>query len=107
MSLLEIVDEALADARVAGAHRAGVTLFGGHDHALRQTVIALVAGSMLAEHESPGEATLQVLRGQVRMTAGDESWTGAAGDMVGIPPARHDLTAIEDSAVLLTVVKPR
>jgi quercetin dioxygenase-like cupin family protein len=106
-SLIEIADRTLADARAASANRAAVTLFGGHEHALRQTVIALLAGNGLAEHESPGEATLQVLSGRVRLSSGDNSWTGSAGDIVGIPPARHDLAALDDSVVLLTVVKPR
>jgi quercetin dioxygenase-like cupin family protein len=34
-------------------------------------VLALDAGSSLDEHESPGEATIQVLRGQIRLTAGE------------------------------------
>ena len=47
---------------------------GRHEHALRQTVLALTAGSSLDEHENPGEATVQVLRGRVRLTAGEVSW---------------------------------
>jgi quercetin dioxygenase-like cupin family protein len=80
-------------------------VFGGHEHALRQTVIALTAGSALDEHENPGEATLQVLRGRVRLTAGQVDWEGRTGDLLVIPDARHALQAIEDSAVLLTVSK--
>ena len=49
------------------------------------------------------EATLQVIRGRVRLVAGDDSWDGVAGDHVTIPPARHALQALDDSAVLLTV----
>jgi quercetin dioxygenase-like cupin family protein len=101
-SLTALADEQLELARQAHAGRAAHTVHGGHDHALRQTVIALLAGRELAEHESPGEATLQVLRGHVRLTAGDQTWTGGAGDHVVIPPARHALAAVDDSAVLLT-----
>lgn len=71
---------------------------------LRQTVIALAAGRSLGEHDSPGEATLQVLAGTVRLTVGDEAWTGSTGDYLGIPPRRHDLEAVEDSAILLSIV---
>ena len=88
-----------------GAGRAAETVFGGHEQALRQTVIALAAGSELQEHDSPGEATLQVLAGRVRLTAGADSWEGRRGDFLLIPPMRHGLTADEDSVVLLTVVK--
>jgi quercetin dioxygenase-like cupin family protein len=44
-----------------------------------------------------------VLVGRVRLTAGQQSWEGRAGEYVVIPPARHSLDAIEDLAVLLTV----
>ena len=47
-----------------------MTVFGGREHDLRQTLIALVGGRSLGEHEAPGEATLQVVSGAVRLTAG-------------------------------------
>jgi hypothetical protein len=50
-------------AAAAPGGRSAATVYGGHEHALRQTVLALTAGSSLDEHESPGEATVQVLRG--------------------------------------------
>jgi quercetin dioxygenase-like cupin family protein len=104
ISLTGLVEEQLAAAGQAHSGRSSRTVHGGHESALRQTVVALAAGQVLGEHESPGEATLQVLRGRVRFTAGEQAWDGAAGDYLVIPPARHDLTALEDSAVLLTVV---
>jgi len=103
MTLPALVEELLAAARSASSGRAARTIYGGHEHALRQTVIALAGGQGLDEHESPGEATLQVLVGRVRLTAGDDAWEGAVGDYALIPPARHSLDAVEDSAVLLTV----
>jgi len=103
ISLTTLVDEHLAAARTAGSGRSAHTVHGGHEHALRQTVIALTAGSGLAEHNSPGEATLQVLRGRVRLTTGGQSAEVAAGDLLVIPPERHSLDALDDSAVLLTV----
>jgi quercetin dioxygenase-like cupin family protein len=62
---------------------------------------------MLDEHENPGEATLHVLRGRVRLASGDVAWEGTPGDLLIVPDARHSLNAIEDSAVLLTVAKSR
>lgn len=104
LSLTELVEEQAAAARAGSSGRSARTIHGGHEHALRQTVIALAAGHALDDHNSPGEATLQVLTGRVRLSAGEETWEGAAGDFVVIPPARHRLDAVEDSAVLLTVV---
>ena len=88
-----------------GDSRVSRTVVGGHEKALRQTVIALAKDAALAEHASPGEATLFVLRGRVTLTAGTESWEGRDGDLLILPDAPHSLTALADSAVLLTVVK--
>lgn len=102
-----VIDELLAAARSTGSGRAARTIHGGQEHFLRQTVIALIQGRELGEHESPGEATLQVLQGRVRLRVGDTSCEGVAGDFVVIPPARHALSADEDSVVLLTVLADR
>lgn len=103
----ELLDRAVSNGTSGGAggSRASQTVVGGHEKALRQTVIALAKHASLAEHASPGEATLYVLRGRVTLAAGTESWEGREGDLLIIPDAQHSLTALVDSAVLLTVVK--
>ena len=104
-SLDAIVREQAKRASAASSGRSAETVFGGHEHMLRQTVIVLTAGSALDEHENPGEATIQVLRGRVRLTAGQVAWEGRTGDFLIVPDARHALHAIENSAILLTVSK--
>lgn len=104
LSLQALAREELSAARRTPASRAARTVFGGHEHALRQTVIALAADATLDEHENPGEATVLVLSGHVELTAGEESWRGGQGDLLIVPDAQHALHALEDSAVLLTAV---
>lgn len=94
----------LDNARRSDAHRAATTVVGGHEHVMRQTVIGLLAGAEMAEHENPGEATLIVISGRVQVLAGDDMWEARIGDLIEMPPARHALRAIEDSVVLLTAV---
>lgn len=105
ISLTSLADEKLAEARETHSGRAAHTLHGGHTHELRQTVMALLAGHELSEHDSPGQASLQVLKGHVQITAGDDSWDGEIGDYVVIPPQRHSLQAVDDSVFMLTVFK--
>jgi|ERR1700736_4049785 len=103
MSLTAVADEQLARARQSNSGRSSQTIYGGHEHFLRQTVIALLEGHHLSEHYGSGEATLQVLQGQVTVNAGDDSWTGAVGDFVVLPAPRQSLVALDDSVMLLSV----
>ena len=54
---------------------AAATVVGGHERVLRQTVIALVQGTALGDHENPGEASVHVLAGRVRFVG----WPGFLG----------------------------
>lgn len=105
ISLEALARQQLEAATRSGGGRAADTVYGGHEKVLRQTVIAMTGGSTLAEHENPGEATLHVLHGRVRLTSGDDSWEGRDGDLIIIPDARHAVEALEDSTFLLTVAK--
>ncbi|MBB3053544.1 quercetin dioxygenase-like cupin family protein [Prauserella isguenensis] len=102
-SLTALAREQLKIATGASSGRSAHTVYGGHEHVLRQTLIALAAGHGLDEHNNPGEATVHVLHGRVRLAAADIEWEGSPGDLLIVPQDRHTLHAIEDSAVLLTV----
>jgi len=104
-SLEALGRELLERAASAGGGHTAKTVVGGHELALRQTVVAMVKDAMLGEHESPEQATVYVLCGRVRMTSGNNDWEGRTGDLLVVPNARHNLVAVEDSAVLLTVLK--
>jgi quercetin dioxygenase-like cupin family protein len=105
LSLTALARQQLSLAQNASSGRSSETVYGGHEHVLRQTVIALAAGRQLDEHQNPGEATVHVLHGRVRLIAGDVSWEGSPGDLIIVPNARHTLEALEAAVVLLTVAK--
>ncbi len=107
LSLDAVVRHQLGQATKAPSGRSARTVYGGHEHVLRQTVIALCADRSLSEHENPGEATLHILHGRVRLTVGEVSWEGRQGDLLIVPDSPHALQALEDAAVLLTVAKHR
>jgi len=99
-SLDALAREQLELAASAGGGRTARTVYGGHEKVLRQTLIAMVAGAELSEHENP---TVLVLHGRVRLSSGELAWEGSRGDLITVPDARHRLEALEDCAVLLTV----
>ena len=103
VSLIALGRHHLDQAKRAASGRSAETVFGGHEHRLRQTLIALRSGESLAEHESPGEATVQVLVGRVLLRAGSAEWNGSPGDLLIVPDSRHALDAVEDSVIVLTV----
>ena len=105
-SLEALGHQLLERAGAAGGGHTADTVVGGHERILRQTVIAMLRGAVLAEHENPGEATVHVLRGRVRLSAGELSWEGRSGDLLVVPVMRHSLEVrLAGLVVLLTVAK--
>jgi quercetin dioxygenase-like cupin family protein len=104
-SLDALARELLEKAATATGGHSAETVCGGHEKVLRQTVIAMTQGSKLGEHANPGEATVLVLAGRVRLWTEAASWEGRRGDLIIVPDTRHSLEAMEEGAVLLTVVK--
>lgn len=102
INLDQLTDEHLSVARGATHGRSAHTVVGGQGHVLRHLLLALRGGEELADHESPGEATLLVLRGRVSLGTASDSCEGVAGQMLVIPDERHNLEALEDAVVILT-----
>jgi quercetin dioxygenase-like cupin family protein len=100
-SLYAMGEEQLAKARTASNGRSSVTVH--HGNRLRQTLLALTAGTRLGEHQSPGDATVLCLRGRVSLNLGERGVEVSEGALTHVPAQRHDLVASEDSLVLLTV----
>lgn len=96
--------EHLAKAAEGRGGRSATTLVGGRGHVLGQTLVAFRAGEQMKEHDNPGEATLQVLQGTVRLVTVHEALEMSAGQYAVVPQGRHSLEATTDAVVLLTTV---
>jgi quercetin dioxygenase-like cupin family protein len=100
-----LAGELLQKATAESAGRAARTLPHPVD-GLRQTLIALRDGAVMHEHESPGAASLMVIRGRVTLVAGDDGVEVGPHQIAPIPDRRHSLRAEEQSVVLLSVALP-
>jgi quercetin dioxygenase-like cupin family protein len=105
LSLVAQARNEIEAARRAPSGRSAKTVHGGHEKVLRQTVIALCAGRSTDQHENPGEATVQVLLGRIRLATDTTSWDGSPGDLIVMPRSRSSIHAVEDAVILLTVAK--
>jgi quercetin dioxygenase-like cupin family protein len=105
ITLPDLAHELLAEAAGQHSRRSARTVASGSS--MRATVIALLGGAGLAEHEAPPAATLQVLTGSVDLVAGERRWPLGTGDLAAIPQERHSLLASTDAVVLLTVALHR
>lgn len=107
LNLTQLIEEQITLAgEGATSGRSAKTVHGGRDKALRQTMVVLLEGHSLDEHDSPGEATIMVLAGSVRLKTANSDIELGEGDFLAIPPERHSVDAVEDTAFLLTVIKP-
>jgi len=87
--------------RPAGGHSAR-TLIKHSD--FRIVLMSLEAGANLHEHKVDHSFSLQVLTGRVRLQLPNETVDLAAGNMLVLEKGiLHDLEALEESTVLLTI----
>ena len=85
-------------------HRNAVTVVKTSNLSIVLTVIK--KGSTLCGHEVEGPITLQVLSGIVKFGVAAEPRTLTAGTVIALDKAiPHDIEALEDSELLLTIVK--
>ncbi len=67
-------------------------------------MMAMEAGDTLSAHSAPGVVSIHVLRGRAIISSGDRTFDLTEGEMLLFQPAIvHDLRAVEQTVILLTV----
>jgi len=103
LDLLDHGRQLMDTAGSAPSGRAARNLVPGAGQPLTQTLLAMGADVVLADHDAPGPATLQVLDGEGVLTLDGDDCVVAAGQWVRIPEGPHGLRAVTDLVCLLTV----
>lgn len=86
---------------VSGRHTARTLLKQGK---LRTVLLAVKGGATIPEHKADGESSLQLLSGHVVVGVGGQRHELRPGQLLGLESEiRHDVEALEDSCLLLTV----
>jgi quercetin dioxygenase-like cupin family protein len=71
---------------------------------LRVVLMALKSGARLDKHEAPGAITIHALAGRLRVRLASETVELATGEILTVDGGlTHDLEALDESAILLTV----
>ncbi len=87
-------------------HRNAVTLV--KEPHLSVVLVALQKGGRLEPHKTQGPFTLQVIGGAVRVRLDKETRMVKTGELMSIEPAiAHEVEALDESAVLLTIAEPK
>jgi quercetin dioxygenase-like cupin family protein len=74
---------------------------------LRIVLTALRAHAAIPEHQTDGRPSVQVLSGHIQVRASGRTFNLRAGGFVALDHAvRHAVTALEESAYLLTIGWP-
>lgn len=71
---------------------------------LRIVLMVLKAQARVTDHKADGRISIQTLRGHIRMRARGRTFDPPAGSLLSLDRGlTHDVEALEDSALLLTV----
>jgi quercetin dioxygenase-like cupin family protein len=105
MTPATVYEDLLAELEVPADGTLSRTLY--QDDDARLVGFAFAAGQELSEHSSALAVAVQVLRGRLRLTLGDQETELVAGGWVHMPPhLPHAVLALEPTVMLLTMIKP-
>jgi quercetin dioxygenase-like cupin family protein len=74
---------------------------------LRVVLMALQRDARIPEHQADGRLSVQVVSGHIQVRASGRTFNLRAGGLLALDRGvRHDVTALEESAALLTIAWP-
>jgi quercetin dioxygenase-like cupin family protein len=74
----------------------------------RVVLTTLRAGARMPEHRTEGRISIHAVRGHLRIRAEGRTFDLATGGLLALDAGvAHDVDALEDSALLLTIAWPR
>jgi quercetin dioxygenase-like cupin family protein len=74
---------------------------------LRVVLISLKARARIPEHQTEGRISIQTLQGHLRVRATERTFDLPTGALLALEQGlRHDVEALEDSALLLSIAWP-
>ena len=74
---------------------------------MRVVLIALAAEARMQEHKADGRISIHLLSGQVQVRASGRTFNLRSGGVVALDQGiAHDVHALEESALLLTIAWP-
>jgi quercetin dioxygenase-like cupin family protein len=75
---------------------------------LRVVLMALQAKTQIPEHQTDGRLSMQVLSGHIQVRASGRTFNLHPGGLLAFDHGiRHDVMALEETALLLTIAWPR
>jgi quercetin dioxygenase-like cupin family protein len=78
-----------------------------HEPDFRIVMIGLRPGARIQEHRTAGRLSIQTLAGRLRLRLPEQTVELPAGHLLALEPGvTHDVEALEDSTLLLTVAWP-
>jgi quercetin dioxygenase-like cupin family protein len=75
---------------------------------LRVVLIALATEARMKEHKTDGRVSIQLLSGHIQLRASERTFNLRTGGLLALDHGvSHDVHALEESALLLTIAWPR
>ncbi|SRR5579875_808330 len=106
LRLEEQIAELKRDAAWEREGRIGRTLT--KEGGLNVVLTLMRAGTALHEHQADGPVTIHCLSGRIELSAHDQTFELAAGDLAALDRAvRHSVKALAEAAFLITLAQER